>query len=81
MAEPRTLPSAPLESTSGRPVVLVESAKIIRMDSPGTTSRQDPPWQDAKSVRFMLDYCDTWAVVGLSGDPTRTAYAASTSPG
>lgn len=22
----------------------------------------------------MLDDCDTWAVVGLSGDPTRTAY-------
>lgn len=23
----------------------------------------------------MLDDCDTWAVVGLSGDPTRTAYS------
>src|SRR6476660_3091471 len=22
----------------------------------------------------MLDECDTWAVVGLSGDPSRTAY-------
>src|SRR3954462_1180652 len=22
----------------------------------------------------MLDDCDTWAVVGLSGDPSRTAY-------
>ena len=31
-------------------------------------------WQDPERVRFMLDDCDTWAVVGLSGDPTRTAY-------
>jgi predicted CoA-binding protein len=32
-------------------------------------------WQDPAAVRFMLDDCETWAVVGLSGDPTRTAYA------
>jgi uncharacterized protein len=32
-------------------------------------------WQDPEAVRFMLDDCQTWAVVGLSGDPTRTAYA------
>lgn len=32
-------------------------------------------WQDPESVRFMLDDCETWAVVGLSGDPTRTAYS------
>ena len=32
-------------------------------------------WQDAEWVRLMLDDCDTWAVVGLSGDPTRTAYS------
>uniref|UniRef100_UPI0025D563FE CoA-binding protein n=1 Tax=Nocardioides sp. TaxID=35761 RepID=UPI0025D563FE len=25
--------------------------------------------------RFMLDDCETWAVVGLSGDQTRTAYS------
>lgn len=31
-------------------------------------------WQDPTAVRFMLDDCETWAVVGLSGDPTRTAY-------
>jgi predicted CoA-binding protein len=37
--------------------------------APQTTS-----WQDPESVRFMLDDCDTWAVVGLSGDPSRTAY-------
>jgi len=37
--------------------------------APETTS-----WQDPASVRFMLDDCDTWAVVGLSGDPSRTAY-------
>ena len=27
-----------------------------------------------KNVDFMLDECDTWAVVGLSGKPDRTAY-------
>jgi uncharacterized protein len=31
-------------------------------------------WQDPEWVRMMLDDCETWAVVGLSGDPTRTAY-------
>ena len=31
-------------------------------------------WQDAEAVRFMLDDCETWAVVGLSGDPSRTAH-------
>lgn len=32
-------------------------------------------WQDPESVRFMLEDCQTWAVVGLSGDPARTAYS------
>lgn len=31
-------------------------------------------WQDPKAVDFMLDDCPTWAVVGLSGNPDRTAY-------
>ena len=31
-------------------------------------------WQDRETVDFMLDDCTTWAVVGLSGDPSRTAY-------
>lgn len=31
-------------------------------------------WQDPASVSLMLDDCETWAVVGLSGDPSRTAY-------
>ncbi|GAA2135461.1 CoA-binding protein [Nocardioides koreensis] len=31
-------------------------------------------WQDKAWIRFMLDECETWAVVGLSGDPSRTAY-------
>ncbi|HET9499567.1 MAG TPA: CoA-binding protein [Marmoricola sp.] len=35
-------------------------------------------WQDRKVVDFMLDDCTTWAVVGLSGDPTRTAYRIAT---
>ncbi|HET8717722.1 MAG TPA: CoA-binding protein [Nocardioidaceae bacterium] len=31
-------------------------------------------WQDPAAIRFMLEECHTWAVVGLSGDPSRTAY-------
>ncbi len=31
-------------------------------------------WADPADVRFMLEECDTWAVVGLSGDPSRTAF-------
>jgi predicted CoA-binding protein len=33
-----------------------------------------PSWADEDDVRFMLENCETWAVVGLSGDPSRTAY-------
>lgn len=32
-------------------------------------------WQDERAVSLMLDECETWAVVGLSGDPSRTAYS------
>lgn len=32
-------------------------------------------WQDPSSVNLMLDECDTWAVVGLSGNTSRTAYS------
>ncbi len=31
-------------------------------------------FQDPEAVSFMLDECDTWAVVGLSGDKHRDAY-------
>ena len=31
-------------------------------------------WQDAGAIDLMLDECETWAVVGLSGDPGRPAY-------
>lgn len=31
------------------------------------------PWQDPKTIESMLA-AETWAVVGLSGDTTRTAY-------
>jgi predicted CoA-binding protein len=33
-----------------------------------------PPWLDPENIRFMLEDCETWAVVGLSGNPHRTAY-------
>jgi predicted CoA-binding protein len=32
------------------------------------------PWLDKDNIRFMLTELDTWAVVGLSGDPSRTAF-------
>ena len=32
-------------------------------------------WQDPDVIRAMLEESETWAVVGLSGDPTRTAYS------
>jgi len=35
-------------------------------------------WQDPSAVSLMLDDCETWAVVGLSGDPHRTAYEIAT---
>ena len=31
-------------------------------------------WQDRAAVDFMLDDCHTWAVVGLSGNQSRTAF-------
>jgi predicted CoA-binding protein len=31
-------------------------------------------WQETESVDLMLDDLETWAVVGLSGNPDRTAY-------
>jgi uncharacterized protein len=34
----------------------------------------DTDWQDPKAIELMLDDCDVWAVVGLSGNPDRTAY-------
>ncbi|GAB3992425.1 CoA-binding protein [Nocardioides marmoraquaticus] len=32
-------------------------------------------WQDPEAVSLMLDDCETWAVVGLSTDRTRTAWS------
>jgi predicted CoA-binding protein len=32
------------------------------------------PWHDRESIRFLLEECDTWAVVGLSGNPHRAAF-------
>jgi len=31
-------------------------------------------WLDEEKIRFMLRECDTWAIVGLSGNPARAAY-------
>jgi predicted CoA-binding protein len=39
------------------------------------TTTQTLSWLDPEAIRFMLEDCETWAVVGLSGDPSRTAYS------
>ena len=30
-------------------------------------------WTDPETIAFLLDECETWAVVGLSGNPQRPA--------
>ncbi|WP_225579341.1 CoA-binding protein [Nocardioides donggukensis] len=37
-------------------------------------SQPNSQWQDREHVDHMLDEAKTWAVVGLSGRPDRTAY-------
>jgi predicted CoA-binding protein len=32
-------------------------------------------WLDPETIRMLLDDTETWAVVGLSGKPNRTAYS------
>jgi uncharacterized protein len=39
------------------------------------TTTHQLPWLDPEAIRFMLEDCETWAVVGLSGNPSRTAYS------
>ncbi|ANS29912.1 CoA-binding protein [Rhodococcus opacus] len=34
----------------------------------------DTKWQDPNAVSSMLDDWETWAIVGLSGNPDRTAF-------
>lgn len=50
-------------------VALMAGAKVGDM-----TDRTRRPWLDQDDIRFMLEDCDTWAVVGLSGNHDRTAY-------
>lgn len=38
-------------------------------------SGSTPAWQDPAVIDRLLDETRTWAVVGLSGDPYRTAYS------
>lgn len=40
----------------------------------GNDAGMDQTWQRRDDIRFMLQDCSTWAVVGLSGNPHRTAY-------
>jgi uncharacterized protein len=38
------------------------------------STSQERSWQEREAVDTMLEDLDTWAIVGLSGDPARTAY-------
>ena len=38
-------------------------------------SETTAPWRDRATIDRLLDETGTWAVVGLSGDPYRTAYS------
>lgn len=38
-------------------------------------SETPPPWLDRATIDRLLDDTTVWAVVGLSGDPYRTAYS------
>lgn len=42
------------------------------MTSDATPSR--PAWQNQQVIDHFLDEAEVWAVVGLSGDPDKTAY-------
>ncbi|HOQ54071.1 MAG TPA: CoA-binding protein [Micropruina sp.] len=44
------------------------------MIHPSTTQIR-PAWQSQQVIDSFLDDAHVWAVVGLSGDPSRTAYA------
>lgn len=33
-----------------------------------------PAWHNQADIDYMLDEAETWAIVGLSGDPSRTAF-------
>ena len=52
-------------ATAGVVVIGVGTSKDMRL------SRN---WQDRQVIDTMLDDLETWAIVGLSGDPDRTAY-------
>jgi predicted CoA-binding protein len=42
---------------------------------PNYAATMNHPWQDPDVINHLLDDLDTWAVVGLSQDTRRTAYA------
>jgi predicted CoA-binding protein len=45
----------------------------VVMTTSDSTSQQS--WQDQQTIDWMLDEAETWAIVGLSGDPGRTAWS------
>lgn len=55
-------------------MLLVRPVYRVRMTTSGRPLAPQS-WQDPSFVDLMLDDLQTWAVVGLSGDPSRTAYS------
>jgi uncharacterized protein len=56
-------------------MLLASHHYLRRATVEGVTTTQTLAWLDPEAIRFMLEDCETWAVVGLSGDPSRTAYS------
>jgi len=56
-------------------MLLASHHYLRRATVEGVTTTQTLAWLDPEAIRFMLQDCETWAVVGLSGDPSRTAYS------
>ena len=56
-------------------MLLTSHHYLRRATVEGVTTTQTLPWLDPEAIRFMLEDCETWAVVGLSGDTSRTAYS------
>ncbi len=54
---------------------MLSGAAVYRVVMTTSQSSVSSDWQDPATVDRMLDEAQTWAVVGLSGDPGRTAYS------
>ena len=54
---------------------MLSGAAVYRVVMTTSQTSVSSDWQDPATIDRMLDEAQTWAVVGLSGDPGRTAYS------